>query len=248
MNASACRDACRSQPRTRLRRQSRLDACRTLFPLSSNDFGLQGAAWIPQVGSFVANKLAALGISGSNLNIAAHSWGTYVAQETGTDLLKTVSHQGAWKPINQLIALDPAAEGAEKTQTSSGSLDAPSGFFSGVASSSWAFYGSAYGNLSNTLTAQNSFVVLNPYVTFVDNRGSILTDLSAIAHPSANLKAHDAVVEAFARILKRDAQPVPDPVANDFKLGTVWSPNQVEFTTSVSDAPTSLVLISPHEI
>jgi pimeloyl-ACP methyl ester carboxylesterase len=170
------------------------------------DLSLARHRWIPYVADFVSNRLRAGGVTGTNLNIAGHSWGSYIAQQIGRNLLSPPVSLPSSGKLNRLIALDPAFEGAQFT-TDSQKKTATSTYFSDVALSSWAFYGSPFGNLPNAYTAAETFIILNPFSLF-----DAVPDLNGIP-------AHDAVPEVFAKLLlSHDTR---------FSLNRTWSSNQI---------------------
>ncbi len=67
--------------------------------------GFEGSYWIPSVAAWAAQQLNDLGISGENLHIVGHSWGTYVACELSNHMRVLPSSLG--NP-GSVIALDPA--------------------------------------------------------------------------------------------------------------------------------------------
>ena len=99
------------------------------------------ASWIQRVGTWAAKKLNDWGFTSSNINLAGHSLGSYVAYEIA-------KHTPGG--VNRLVALDPAQE-------------IPGGYitsqikFKDNAKYSIAFYGSAAGSDPRGVTADATF-------------------------------------------------------------------------------------------
>ncbi len=108
---------------------------------------LSGSAWIPSVGNWVAQQLQSLGFTKTNVNIAVHSWGAYVAYETA----KTFGG------VNSIVALDPAEHnkylGGQYSPEKRG-VD-----FSAFASHSYSLHSSQFGNVAVPKSAEHAFTV-----------------------------------------------------------------------------------------
>jgi len=103
---------------------------------------LDGAEWIPSVGIWLTDFLQQKGISGVQTHLVGHSWGSYIAYQTGVDL----------GGVQGIIALDPARTGV--------GYDVNSIEFAGVSELSWAFYGTGpFGSPELSATADESFTL-----------------------------------------------------------------------------------------
>jgi pimeloyl-ACP methyl ester carboxylesterase len=198
---------------------------------------LDGKRWIKAVAAFAVDQVHRLGYFGTNLNVAGHSWGAYVCQEIAFEIL-----QASGLRVNKLIALDPALVGAGSTTEGQGLeqlLGGVPSYFSDVAVSAWAFYGSPLGSLLNTETADDSFVLLNPFFPFVGslehrfvnlssvNQDLALYDAALLGLPNATA-AHVAAAEAFAKMLLDNENNTGNNIAQQFALTHTWLPNQVQ--------------------
>ncbi len=104
---------------------------------------LDGAIWIPSVGSWAASTLATLGVTSSKLDLVGHSWGTYVAYEIARDV---PGHQ------DLIVALDPAAAAVDYNYSAVN--------FAAVSRNSWAFYGNGlFGSADLAKTAREAFLL-----------------------------------------------------------------------------------------
>ena len=124
---------------------------------------LDGSKWIKPTAKWAADVLKEqFKISGNNLRLVGHSWGSFVAHE----IAELQSSVGA------LVALDPAAEAY-------GGYDDESVNFSSKTQNSWAIYGDGvYGSVSRAQTAQNTFTIkYNP--SLIDD---VLGDRSSEKH------------------------------------------------------------------
>ncbi|MBF2017648.1 MAG: VCBS repeat-containing protein [Rivularia sp. T60_A2020_040] len=104
-----------------------------------------GATWIETVAGWATDKLTSWGISGSNINLAGHSLGAYVAAEIAERIVGGV---------NRLLAFDPAS-----SNLGLGGYDANSVNFSAHSQWSWAFYTSYLGNSGRAMTADDTFTM-----------------------------------------------------------------------------------------
>lgn len=110
--------------------------------------GLQGAYWIPAVAHWAGEKLQTLGITGANLNLVGHSWGSYVAHEIASQRL-------GGRPVNSLLAIDPAGNSQWFGSPYQGQVN-----FAANATNSWCFEGSALlGNNDLARTARETIRV-----------------------------------------------------------------------------------------
>jgi pimeloyl-ACP methyl ester carboxylesterase len=216
----------------------------------------EGDRWIKKVGDFLATRFPGgtdgLGISGGRLNVVGHSWGAYVAQQLGHDLFFSTRTR-----LNFLIALDPALLGAKVTDdalnndsmaplTSRGGLDLSTGrlvdtiYFRWMAQNSWAFYTSQFGNLANALTAQDTFLVLNPLTSFnlAGLMGIFGTEGAAAAGYIGKdnvVAAHNAASEILAKLILHTEENTVNSVAQrisarfqvDSPTISQWVPNLV---------------------
>lgn len=145
----------------------------------SEDFGLRGALWIPNVARWAARTLDAIGIHGSQLNLIGHSWGTFVAFEISEQIARfsTLAPQ----PVNTLVALDPAADAW-------GGYRASRVDYKKYTKWSWAFEGSLYGSKTRASTALESFEVHAPGKDARETHGNVVRLFTTIVkQPEAAL-------------------------------------------------------------
>lgn len=111
--------------------------------------GIAGAEWIPYVADWASTYLASIGIRGQQLNLAGHSWGSYVAAR-----IAAPERSGN---VNAIVAMDPARAGIGFN----GAGDREDQInFGRLARMSWAFYGNgSFGNSAIAATATESFTV-----------------------------------------------------------------------------------------
>jgi pimeloyl-ACP methyl ester carboxylesterase len=204
----------------------------------------EGSRWIPYVAKFASDTLTHSGVVGSNLNIAGHSWGSYIGQQIGRNLMG--SSPSAAPLISRLIALDPAVVGAENTtdaQKQSWVLGVAPGYFKNVALSSWAFYSSALGSLDNAKTAADTFVILNQWDPFVaykslkDEKIIWAADFSntpALDIPlqvDQLIEAHKAAPQAWTlmllHFLNHTGNPTVQEIGAKFAIDQNWIQNRV---------------------
>lgn len=103
---------------------------------------LDGAEWIPEVGIWLSEYLKQKGISSDQTYLVGHSWGSYVAYQSGADM----------GDVQGIIALDPARTGV--------GYDVGSINFASVSDLSWAFYGTGlFGSPELSATADESFTL-----------------------------------------------------------------------------------------
>ncbi|MFO0879777.1 MAG: right-handed parallel beta-helix repeat-containing protein [Gemmataceae bacterium] len=108
-----------------------------------SDIGLDGAGWIPFVGTWVKEVLKQLGIESSQLGLIGHSWGSYVAYE----IAKQVDGKS-----ERIVALDPATA-AMPDRYPFWEVD-----FGKESAHAWAFYGDGlYGSGLLASTADAAF-------------------------------------------------------------------------------------------
>ena len=107
--------------------------------------GLQGAGWIPSVADWATTVLSSVyGITGPQLRVVGHSWGSFVAYDIAENLPEGV---------RSLVALDPAT-------AAGGNYEESAVDFSEVSALSWAFYGNGFfGSDNRAATADESFSV-----------------------------------------------------------------------------------------
>jgi pimeloyl-ACP methyl ester carboxylesterase len=98
---------------------------------------------VPDVGAFVARKLADWGIPGANINLVGHSFGGYMTDE----IARRISGG-----VNRVIALDPAAPVVQGLDVSSTNYAAHSKY-------SVALVGSNYAQLNVARTADETVTV-----------------------------------------------------------------------------------------
>ncbi len=128
----------------------------------------RGGSWITTVAKWAANKLKnEWGISPNNINIAGHSLGAYL----GWEIAKNIGE------VNRLIALDPA------TTTAGGYENESNVNFSQYSKWSWGFYGSSLGQDKKAQTADESFNLIFPASTSMED-------------------AHGGVARTFANMVK----------------------------------------------
>jgi len=111
--------------------------------------GLQGSKWIERTGKWIADQLMYMGFGKENINIVAHSWGTFVGYEVAKYLPMGV---------NTSVALDPAQD--SDLLGSHYSEDLVN--FAKRSSMSYAFHSSLFGKRSLALTADSTFQVNAP--------------------------------------------------------------------------------------
>jgi pimeloyl-ACP methyl ester carboxylesterase len=139
---------------------------------------LGGAEWIPYVADWAAAVLRANRLTGNLVNMAAHSWGSYVATR--------IAAQERLGRINALVAMDPAQDGAgfDGAGTQSNQIHLGS-----VSSFSWAFYGNgSYGSSAIAATASESFSIFS-------------ADFSNVPWTTA-LQRHTAPIHVFHSIVR----------------------------------------------
>jgi probable HAF family extracellular repeat protein len=184
---------------------------------NASPISLEGAKWIKPVADFIAERLASdsLGLFGDRLSIAAHSWGTHVAQQIGHDLVDILGSG----PMKRLIALDPAAEGPGTIPTDDyRNINSPR-YFSRVAKYSWAFVSSIFGDPLKAATANDAFLIQDSiYFPIYDN----------------SLRSHGDAIYTFANILADNKNGVGNRFAEKFLLGQMepghWKANQYDFS------------------
>jgi hypothetical protein len=90
-----------------------------------------GGRWFQQIGRRIAKRLIAMEVTGERLNVAAHSWGTFIGYEIGANI-------GGGAAVDRFVALDPAVL-AEN-------YDADEIDFRAISTYSWGIYTSGLGN------------------------------------------------------------------------------------------------------
>ncbi|MBL8815570.1 MAG: pre-peptidase C-terminal domain-containing protein [Planctomyces sp.] len=139
---------------------------------------LGGAEWIPYVADWAAAVLRSHGLTGGLVNLAGHSWGSYVAAR--------IAAPERLGRINALVAMDPAQDGAgfDGAGTQANQIH-----FGNVSNFSWAFYGNgSFGSSAIAATASESFSVIS-------------SDFSNI--PITNsLQRHTAPIHVFHSIVR----------------------------------------------
>jgi len=107
-----------------------------------DSIALDGAVWIPLVADWASGVLKNLGITGSNLDLVGHSWGSYIAYEMSARI----------GGVQSIVALDPAQAGWEYDY---GAIN-----FAAYSNSAWAFYGlGEFGSIPLSATADEAFTV-----------------------------------------------------------------------------------------
>jgi pimeloyl-ACP methyl ester carboxylesterase len=164
---------------------------------------LSGRVWIKQVGDFAARVLTGTPIPSNSINLVGHSWGSYIAEQIARDLSLSSGK------VNGLVALDPALVGADATDDSLNVNAVLPFYFGARAKTSWAFYSSPLGSYANALTAQSSFVVLNPYEAFDFNTVDklIQSGKEALFNQPIAVNAHEVAASAFAKMILRNNTP-----------------------------------------
>ena len=139
---------------------------------------LGGAEWIPYVADWAAAVLRANGLTGKLVNMAAHSWGSYVAAR--------IAAQERLGKIHALVAMDPAQDGAGFDGAGFQSNQIHLG---NVSNFSWAFYGNgSYGSSAIAATASESFSIFS-------------ADFSNVPWTNA-LQRHTAPIHVFHSIVR----------------------------------------------
>jgi parallel beta-helix repeat protein len=161
---------------------------------------------VPSVGAWAARALQAASFDLAQMNIAGHSYGSYVGEEIA------MNTPGG---INGIIALDP---GQNVSSTPDG-FDADSEIkFSQNTQFSWAFYGEdAYGDATTAATADESFLMQ-------------LTGQSVITGT-----VHNDVPDLFANMIISSDPVSQDFSLSDFLNGIAgpWKPDQCSYDLSL---------------
>ncbi|MEQ1860743.1 MAG: chitobiase/beta-hexosaminidase C-terminal domain-containing protein [Chthoniobacteraceae bacterium] len=165
-----------------------------------------GARWIGQVGRAAAAMLKAKGITATQLDIAGHSWGTFVGHEVAAQF-----NSGSQR-IPRFIALDPASFGAGYT-TAKGGLK-----FATAARYSIAFYGEPQDRLLDgsprDRAAALAFIVYGSPKFAVTARDAF----TMVGDDWGLLDAHTEPVNIFAAILAQLKAGNPDSWMQRFSL------------------------------
>jgi pimeloyl-ACP methyl ester carboxylesterase len=115
-----------------------------------NAFDLSGGRWFAKIGGALAERLAdpaAPRLTGAQLNLVGHSWGTYV----NVELADAIREEFDAGKVSRFIALDPAL--------TAGNYDVSAANLSGDSEYSFALYTSGFGNEHVSQTAHDSFNV-----------------------------------------------------------------------------------------
>jgi pimeloyl-ACP methyl ester carboxylesterase len=159
---------------------------------------LEGANWVPSMGSWIANQLQAAGFSGEHIRVAGHSWGSFVAFEIGKSFKGTESTPGNGFGVQSIVALDSA-----KDPLPVNTYPASAVSFADVSKASWAFRSSFFGSEGRTNSADVSFDLITPSeLRERDNPLLSLTQKALLDAAQAYLREHGYAVSFFANLLR----------------------------------------------
>jgi pimeloyl-ACP methyl ester carboxylesterase len=174
----------------------------TLVDVPLHQLGTRADA-IPLVAAWVSQQLLQLGFAPQHLNLVGHSVGCYIAAEIAAQMPSC---------INQLIALDPAA-------------NLPNFKFSPVnfrrnTRFSWAFYGSLAGSAKQAATADAAFSIDFGYhkPAIFKNHARVVKLFTALLHHCRNNPTH-ALNQHFQFDQGDRTQPLPWKAERFSKLG-----------------------------
>ncbi|HVW66715.1 MAG TPA: hypothetical protein VHA78_03195 [Candidatus Peribacteraceae bacterium] len=151
---------------------SQVIACDWSGPAADNMpqlIGLEGQDWIPAVGAAFNTLLQTWSITGANMNIAAHSWGTFVGYEIARHY-KEENGEG----VQAFVALDPAVDPPMT------GYDASQINFAAVSNASWALHSSIFGSDAEALTANETFEIRSDALNPVSAHGLAVTTFASL--------------------------------------------------------------------
>ena len=118
--------------------------------------GLQSESWIQAVGDWSFRALKSAGISGSNIRIGSHSFGSFA----GFEIAQHFKNENGFG-VNTFIALDSA-----KDATLSARYDASQVNFATVSKTSTAFHSSFWGSEGRSNTAEHTVELRSAMASF----------------------------------------------------------------------------------
>ncbi|PIR50936.1 hypothetical protein COU78_04010 [Candidatus Peregrinibacteria bacterium CG10_big_fil_rev_8_21_14_0_10_49_24] len=168
-----------------------------------NGFGfLEGADWIPAVGSWIASQLKAAGFHGEQIRIAGHSWGSFVAYEIGKNFLGKDGNTENDFGVQSIVALDSA-----KDPLPVNSYPASEVSFADVSKASWALKSSFFGSSARANSADVSFDLVIPSELQEQNNPFLIPTQKALLDAAqAYLNEHGYAVSCFANLIRAQGE------------------------------------------
>lgn len=166
-------------------------------------FSLDGSIWIDNVATWATNQLKAMRFSGDQINLAGHSWGSYVINS----IAMKFGH------VNTIVAMDSAADGyvanflGNKYQIET--ID-----FARYSNHSLAIYSSSFGSEKLAKTANKNITLTYPANYEGNPRPFTLAQMTHDAIADA-YREHGFSITAFTAMLDR---ALSDPSSSAAKL------------------------------
>lgn len=197
---------------------------------------LLGADWITSAAKWAKSQLSMIGLSGNNVILVGHSWGTFVSAEIakiyrdGNNILDTGNGFG----VDKIIALDSAKDSWLLNNYSAANVN-----FDAVSRLSMALRSSSFGSAGRTNTANINFELISPFEQLqlsvigdiVSSTRSPLVTLPIIASSLSTKWAEDYIaawynehgfaVSAFASALQDQGDIRFSKIIEDFFAGKI---------------------------
>jgi hypothetical protein len=164
------------------------------------NFGLHGANFIQDVAQALYEKLPNL--SPDQIRIASHSWGTLVGHDLALNVIANTGQK-----VNSFVSLDTA--GNSRLLGSNYPIDTVD--FRNVATTSWAFEGSAFGSDERSARADMTMRIEHPFAVSPGTQ-------------------HGLVVETFARLASEASSNPDNPALSNFNLDKLVSGDTASFS------------------